>query len=157
MRKWIVPGMLALILQACVDVPTDHVIEQPPPVQPSASWQASVAGLAASPGASGAVKVTEYGSYMVVDATVGGLSAVQDHQWRLFFGTCNERIAAFGPNANPPAYPPIRPDPSGSGGAVATVMGRLRADSAYHVLFFVPVAGPPVDTVWHACGQLTRG
>jgi hypothetical protein len=147
--------LLALVAVACEQT-KDYLITEPSPVSQLSSWQASLAGLPARPQAAGTVTGEEYGSFITAEASVTGLLPDSLFQWRLYYGTCAQRIGNFGPNANPPAYTPIRTDATGAASNVpATVAGRLRSDSTYHVRIYVFTTVAPIDTVWYACGDVT--
>lgn len=147
--------LLALGAVACEQT-KDYLITEPPSVPQVASWQAALAGLPARPQATGTVTGSEYGSFITAQASVTGLLPDSLFHWRLFYGTCAEQVANFGPNANPPAYTPIRTDATGAASNVpATVAGRLRPDSTYHIRVYVFTTTAPIDTTWYACGDVS--
>lgn len=151
MRKMI--SILGLIAFAACD-PAEDLLITDVTLEPVDSWQFSLAGLAPTPQAGGTINITQYVSHFIADASFTGLGAASTYQWRTFFGTCAQRIGAFGPNANPPAYQPIETNGSGAGSAKASVVGRLKADSSYHIRVYTFTTVAPIDTTWYACGDI---
>jgi hypothetical protein len=147
---------LALALTACKDdTLTDYVVSEAQKLPVKASWAAALGTIGPTAQAGGTLELDEYGSYMLLEVAVQGLHADSTYQWRLFFGTCSDRIASFGPNASPPAYRPFTADASGAATSEATVAGRLKTDSTYSARVFIPRTNP-TDTTFYACGNLQR-
>ena len=149
---------LLLALTACQDDSlTDYIVDDAPDLPVIATWNSTLAPLPARPQASGALELGETGSYMLLDLTAQGLHPDSSYYWQLYFGTCASRIARYGVNAVPPAYPIFKANASGAGSAEATVMGRLKADSTYSLRIFIPrTIGSTADTTFYACGDLQR-
>jgi hypothetical protein len=157
MRKLVTCAALMLALTACNDSKlTDVVVDEAQNLPVRATWLSTLGAIGPAPQAAGTLKLDEYGSYMLLETSLQGLHVDSTYQWRLFFGTCAARISNFGPNANPPAYRPFIAGPGGAARSEATVAGRLKADSAYHVRVFIPRTAPVVDTTFYACGDLRR-
>ena len=155
MRR-ILPLLAILMLGACADE-EDFLAPDSNPGPVLGSWQASLTGFPARPTAGGSVKLTIYTTQFLAEGNFTGLLPSTQYHWKLYFGTCAARLAQVGPNANPPAYPFFTTNASGAGSASGTVIGRLRADSAYNMRVFT-AAQPTAanDTVVYACGNLVR-
>jgi hypothetical protein len=104
------------------------------------------------------VSVGAYTSYLIADASVTGLAATTDYQWKAYFGTCATKLLPLGPPANPSAFPAITTDANGAGTARATLASRFKADSTYNIHFYTTpnVAPASPDTTWYACGDIQR-
>jgi hypothetical protein len=147
------PLILLLALAACKVSEDILITDTNPPLQ--STWEATVTGLPARPEAAGTVNIDHFLTHFVLNANLSGLVSGTQYQWRLWFGTCAARIAGWGPNANPPAYTVIVADANGNGTGTATLNGRLRTDSTYHVRLYIARTGP-VDTTWYACGNVQQ-
>ena len=147
---------LLLALSACQDEALEDVlITEPPDVDIIASWRSTLAPAGPTPQAGGSLELDETGTYMLLDLTAQGLLPDSSYSWHLFFGTCGNRIARLGANANPSAYRIFTTNATGAGTSEATVMGRLKADSTYSLHVFIPRTNP-TDTTFYACGPLQR-
>jgi hypothetical protein len=141
-----------LALTAC-DPEEDLVIDNTNPPLVS-TWRANVTGLPARPQLNGTVNIDHYTTHFVLQTTLNGLAQNIQYQWRVWFGTCASRIVGWGPNANPPAYTLIVANANGTGTGAATLNGRLRTDSTYHVRVYTATTVAPIDTVWYGCGEI---
>jgi hypothetical protein len=156
MKKLLKCVPLLLALAACKeDELTDVVVDETPVLNVVATWNSTLAAIGPRQQAAGALKLDEYGSYMLLALTAQGLHPDSAYYWQLYFGTCASRTARYGANASPPAYRVFTADASGAGASAATVSGRLKADSTYSMRVFIPRTNP-TDTTFYTCGDLQR-
>jgi hypothetical protein len=154
MRKMM--SLVAILVLVGCGEDTDKVITEVDP-DPTGSYQAVLAPLA-RPGAAGTVTITQYGSYFVAEGTFTGLLPNAAHQWKAYFGNCTTKLAQITANANPPALANFTTDANGAGSASGTVFARFKSDSTYNIRVYTTAAVTPAanDTVFHACGMITK-